>query len=200
MTEVHLGRLLAASLHQAIGEILPMRLDFYENWLHSEGLRDGSIGMAPMIAILGFLRTEGDAYERVVSRAGDLAAEWTLLSFSPTRRRVIAALPRFFRLRAAVRAARDVALAVSSGSRVSSRVRGSSVRLEFAASLFCAVRGVQTLPLCGFYRALAARTLATFALPAQARVDQCRAMGADTCVVVLDIGAAQAAPEPAVAA
>jgi predicted hydrocarbon binding protein len=122
------------------------------------------------------------------------------LSFSPARRRLIAALPRFFRVRAAVRAARDVALAVSSGSRVSSRVRGASVRMEFASSLFCAVRGVQTLPLCGFYRALAARTLAAFDLPAQAHVAQCRAMGADSCVIVLDIGAAQAAPESAVAA
>jgi predicted hydrocarbon binding protein len=72
--------------------------------------------------------------------------------------------------------------------------------MEFASSLFCAVRGVQTLPLCGFYRALAARTLAAFDLPAQAHVAQCRAMGADSCVIVLDIGAAQAAPESAVAA
>jgi hypothetical protein len=187
MTEVHLGRLLAASLHQAIGEELPMRLEFYEHWLHSEGMRDGSIGVAPMVAILGFLRTEGEAYERVMVKAGDLSAEWTLLSFSPARRRVITMLPRWLRVRAAVRAARDVALSVSSGTRVSARVRGTSATIEFAASLFCVVRGMHTLPLCSFYRALAVRTLELLGVPAEGHVSTCRAVGGASCTVVLDL-------------
>lgn len=200
MTEVHVGRLLAASLHQAIGEELPMRLDFYEHWLHGEGLRDGSIGFAPMLAVLGFLRTEGDAYDRIVSRAGDLATEWTLLSISPARQRLIRALPRWLRLRAAMRLAREVALGVSSGTRVAVRVRGGTALMEFNSSLFCAVRGRQALPLCGFYRALAARTLSSVGVQAEARVSECRATGADRCVVTLDCDASRTASEPAVAA
>ena len=44
MRESGVGRVLVASLHQAIGDILPTRLGFYENWLTSEGLRDGTLG------------------------------------------------------------------------------------------------------------------------------------------------------------
>jgi len=42
MRESGVGRVLVASLHQAIGDILPMRLGFYEGWLNAEGLRDGT--------------------------------------------------------------------------------------------------------------------------------------------------------------
>ena len=65
-----MGRLVPACLHQAIQETLPRRLDFYEHWLHSQALHDGSIGLAPMTAVLGFLRTEGEGYDQVVRRAG----------------------------------------------------------------------------------------------------------------------------------
>lgn len=179
MTEVHLGRLLPASLHQAIGELLPMRLDFYENWLHSEGLRDGSIGIAPMQGVLGFLRTEGAAYDAVMDRAGRLSAEWSLLSIPAGRRRFISALPRWLRVRLALRLAREVALGVSSSQKVSVHVRGTSARLAFSASVFCQVRGLQTVPFCAFYRALVLQTVESCRVTAEAVLPECRAMGGD---------------------
>jgi hypothetical protein len=39
MTESRIGRVLVASLHQAIADLLPTRLEFYENWLNVAGLR-----------------------------------------------------------------------------------------------------------------------------------------------------------------
>ena len=42
MREVGIGRVLVASLHQGIVDLLPTRLEFYENWLNAEGLRDGN--------------------------------------------------------------------------------------------------------------------------------------------------------------
>lgn len=199
MTEVHLGRLLAATLHQAIGEELPDRLDFYENWLHPDGLRDGSIGIAPMQGVLGFLRTEGRAYDRVMNRAGRLAAEWSLMNLQIGRRRFIASLPRWFRVRSALRLAREIALSISTGTKVAVRVRGATARVEFSSSIFCTVRGVQPAPLCGFYRALVLRTLEEFGLPAGAEVTECRAMGASRCLVSLDLSAARQEPEAAAA-
>ena len=77
MSEPRIGRVLVASLHQAIADLLPTRLEFYENWLNISGLREGTIGLAPLSAVLSFLRTEGDAYELITSRAGEYAAEWT---------------------------------------------------------------------------------------------------------------------------
>ena len=43
MIEAGIGRLLVASLHQAIADLLPTRLEFYEAWLNPAGLRDGRI-------------------------------------------------------------------------------------------------------------------------------------------------------------
>lgn len=200
MTEVHIGRLVAASLHQAIGEELPQRLDFYENWLDAEGLRDGSIGLAPMQAVLGFLRTEGESYERVVERAGTLAAEWSLMSLSPMRHRLIQWLPKAMRVRAVLRLAGEISESAGSQSRCTVRPRGKSAQMRVAASMFCSVRGVQAAPLCGFYVAMAVATLAHFGMAAVASIDRCRAMGADACVIDLVIDAAQPAEETAVAA
>ena len=59
MIEAGIGRLLVASLHQAIADLLPTRLEFYEGWLNTAGLRDGRIGLAPLAAVLSFLRQEG---------------------------------------------------------------------------------------------------------------------------------------------
>ena len=69
MSEVRIGRILVASLHQAIADLLPTRLEFYENWLNSAGLREGTVGLAAISAVLSFLRTEGEAYGVVGHRA-----------------------------------------------------------------------------------------------------------------------------------
>ena len=69
MSEPRIGRFLVASLHQAIAELLPDRLEFYENWLSTAGLREGTIGLAPLHAVLSFLRSEGEIYGHVVVRA-----------------------------------------------------------------------------------------------------------------------------------
>src|SRR3954468_17065200 len=97
MREVGIGRVLVASLHQAIADILPTRLEFYENWLNAEGLRNGTIGLAPLAAVLGFLRTEGDAYDSVTRRAGEYAAEWVVEELSPLWRRIIVGSPALVR-------------------------------------------------------------------------------------------------------
>ena len=86
MKEATIGRVLVASLHQGIADILPTRLGFYENWLNAEGLREGTIGLAPLYAVLSFLRQEGEAYNIITTRAGEYAAEWTVQSLPPPRR------------------------------------------------------------------------------------------------------------------
>lgn len=200
MTEGRVGRLLAPCLHQAILDRLPQRLDFYEHWLHSEGLRDGSIGLSPMIAVLGFLRTEGEAYDHVVSRAGQLAAEWTVTSLSSFERRAIAWLPRPLRARAALRVAARIVESICSSSKASSRVRRREARFSVKSSLFCDVREHQAAPLCGFYRAVAVGTLNALGVPAVGRVERCHAVNGDVCLITLDLFGAEAAADPAMAA
>ena len=66
--------MLVASLHQGISDLMPTRLEFYENWLNPSGMRNGKIGLAPLAAVLSFLRQEGEPYGLVTARAGEYAA------------------------------------------------------------------------------------------------------------------------------
>jgi hypothetical protein len=200
MTEAYFGRPVAASLHQAIGEELPQRLEFYENWLHSEGLRDGTIGLAPLVAVLGFLRTEGGAYDRVVRRAGALSAEWMLLSSRSMGRRLVHWLPVGLRRRAALRVARRICAAVDTRNPPRIRARGRTLALELSSSVFCSVRSTHQAPLCGFYESLTATTLAHFGLPSAAVIEECRAMGGRCCLISFNAGAALSAEPEAAAA
>ncbi|HUF46281.1 MAG TPA: hypothetical protein VMM93_00630 [Vicinamibacterales bacterium] len=92
MTDVRIGQLIAASLYDAIQEELPQRLDFYETWLGAGTMPDRRGNLAAMTAVLGFLRTEGEAYDRVMVRAGHTAAAWMVEGLAPVRRRIIARL------------------------------------------------------------------------------------------------------------
>jgi hypothetical protein len=187
MIDARVGRLLAASLHQAIADELPQRLEFYEGWLRGQGMRDGTIGLAPITGVLGFLRTEGDAYHRVVSRAGCLAADWSLAGLSPLRRRVIVALPRAWRAYAALDIVRAIARDVCSTTRAATRLRRGVATMSVRDSPFCLVREPQARPLCGFYAALGAETLRQLGLPAEGRAESCRSSGASSCGMVLEL-------------
>jgi bacteriochlorophyll 4-vinyl reductase len=197
MSEPRIGRVLVASLHQAIADLLPTRLEFYENWLNVSGLRDGTIGLAPLSAVLSFLRTEGDAYNLITARAGEYAADWTVNSLPAFERRVIRALPVALRSRAALRTARALVRATYPGSRAIVRLRRGKASVDLRGSLFCEVREASALPLCGFYASAITRVLQLFALRADAHVDECRAAGGSKgcqmSVIVNSEGADQAA-------
>jgi hypothetical protein len=177
VSEPRIGRVLVASLHQAIADVLPMRLEFYENWLNAAGLREGTIGLAPLSAVLSFLRSEGDAYNQITARAGQYAADWTVSTMPSLRRRTLRALPAPLRTRCALRTAGGLVRATYPGSRAIVHLKRGTASVDLRGSLFCEVREASMLPLCGFYAAAIARVLELFALRADARVNECRAAG-----------------------
>jgi bacteriochlorophyll 4-vinyl reductase len=183
MREAGIGRVLVASLHQAIADILPTRLGFYENWLNAEGLREGTIGLAPLYAVLSFLRQEGDAYQMITTRAGEYAAEWTVQSMSPVQRSIIRRAPAWVRHRLLLRLARALVRSTYRGSRVISRLRHGTASVDVRASVFCTVREPALNPLCGFYAAAFTRLLTLFDLRARAEVIACRGTGKPTCIL-----------------
>jgi hypothetical protein len=201
MSEPRIGRVLVASLHQAIADILPTRLEFYENWLNVSGLREGTIGLAPLSAVLSFLRSEGDAYTLITARAGQYAADWTVSSMPGFERRLVRALPAPLRARAALRTAGALVRATYPGSRAIIRMKRGTASVDLRGSLFCEVREAPGLPLCGFYAAAIARVLQQFALRARAQVTACRAAtdrkGCQLSVVMVNTSAAD---EPVAAA
>src|SRR5712692_6450735 len=153
MREAGIGRVLVASLHQGIADILPTRLGFYENWLNAEGLREGTIGLAPLQAVLSFLRQEGDAYQIITTRAGEYAAEWTVQSMSAFERALIKAVPSPLRVRLLLRLGGRLVRSSYHGSRVVARLRKSTATIDLRPSIFCTVREPVRRPLCGFYAA-----------------------------------------------
>ena len=192
MREGGIGRILVASLHQAIGDILPTRLGFYENWLSAEGMRAGTIGVAPTYAVLSFLRQEGAAYQVITTRAGEYAAEWTVEAMTPFQRAALKRAPEWLRRRLVLRLAKGVVRSSYRGSRAISRLGRGTVSVDVRASIFCTVREPVAHPLCGFYAAAFARLLLLFNLPARIDVIACRGTGEATCllkVALLDEGA-----------
>ena len=49
--------------------------------------------------------------------------------------------------------------------------------MDIRGSLFCEVRETSVEPLCGFYASAIARVLQLFDVSAEARVNECRALG-----------------------
>jgi bacteriochlorophyll 4-vinyl reductase len=186
MTDTSVGRLLVASLHQGIVDVLPMRLEFYESWLNPTGLRDGRIGLAPVTAVLSFLRQEGDFYRQVAARAGEYTAEWTVADLPPLRRAMIRAAPPSIRLRLALHVARRMIRNTAGGSRAVVRRRKGQVAIDIQGSIFCAVRERAQQPLCEFYAAALRRMMQLCGVDVDVNTDSCRATGAGGhCVLSL---------------
>lgn len=199
MSEPRIGRFLVASLHQAIAELLPDRLEFYENWLSVAGLREGTIGLAAFHAVLSFLRGEGEIYGQVVTRAGEYAAEWTVDGLPGLERRVLRTLPLRLRTRAALRTARGLVRSTYPGSRAIVRLHKGTAAIDLRGSLFCEVRAASVHPLCGFYSAAIGQVLQLFSVPADARVDACRASGGGPGCLMSVVVREAPASEPAAA-
>ena len=178
MTDTGVGRLLVASLHQGISDLLPTRLEFYEAWLNPVGLRDGRIGVAPLAAVLSFLRQEGEQYRLVAARAGEYTAEWTVADLPAMQRTIIRAAPPAVRLHLAAFVVRRMVRTTFAGSRASVKLRRAGGAVNIRGSIFCEVRERAQQPLCEFYAAAIRRLLHLFSLNVEVGTDQCRATGA----------------------
>jgi len=193
MDEGTIGRLLVASLHQGIADELPNRLEFYESWLSQEGLRDGRLGLAPLTAVLSFLRQEGGgAYPRVTARAGAYSAEWLMDALGPTQRKVALRLPGPLRIWVVLRLARRLARQTYGGSRVVGRGVGLGRGVvDVRGSVFCQVRDRVPEPLCEFYASALRVLLSRLDLAMDAHTAECRAAGATRCTIALTAAHAQ---------
>lgn len=174
-----------ASLHQGIADLLPTRLEFYESWINPAGLRDGKIGLAPLAAVLSFLRQEGEPYQIIAARAGEYAAEWTVAELSSLERIIVRAAPRTVRLRLGTRVARRIVRNTYGGSRATVRWKKERGTVDIRGSVFCGVRERAEQPLCGFYASAIRRLMDLLNLDVEVGTAQCRATGADQCVVSL---------------
>ena len=187
MTRGDIGRVLAASLHQAITDELPTRLEFYESWLRPESLHAGRLGVAPLTAVLSFLREEdGDVYADVMELAGRYAADWTVSELAPLRRSFIQGAPIWLRRRLVLRLATELVRRACRQSRASVAWRKGVATATIRGSVFCGVRDTVPRPLCAFYEAALAGLMSAFGLPAGVTITRCRATsGEGDCLMTV---------------
>ena len=187
MNDDGVGRLLIASLHQGIADLLPSRLEFYEAWLNPSGLREGRIGLAPLAAVLSFLRQEGEAYRLVAARAGEYSAEWTVVELPSFERTVVSGMPDAIRLRLVARIARRMVRQTYGGSRAMVRWRKGRGSVDIRGSIFCEVRTAVEEPLCEFYAAAIRRLMHLFNIQVDVGTERCRATGAGQCLMLVSV-------------
>jgi hypothetical protein len=198
MSEARIDRLLAAAVHQAIADLLPSRLDFYEGYLRPRGWREDAVNLAPVSAVLSFLRHEDDGtYDRVMTLAARYAARWVHQAL-PWRVRVFARfVPGWVRLRRLTDVARRNLERSYRGTRVRTTVRRRAVTVEVSGSIFCGTRDGGAAPLCRYYVALFEELLVLdgFVL-AGSTVNGCRAQHGAVCSfrVVTDGRTTEVAP------
>jgi bacteriochlorophyll 4-vinyl reductase len=187
MNDDGVGRLLVASLHQGIADLLPSRLEFYEAWLNPAGLREGRIGLAPLAAVLSFLRQEGEAYRLVAERAGEYSAEWTAADLPAFQRTLVRAMPDAMRLRLVTRIARRMVRQTYGGSRALVRWRNGRGSVDIRGSIFCEVRDAAEQPLCEFYASAIRRLMHLFNIQVEIGTEHCRATGAGKCLMSVQV-------------
>jgi len=183
MTDAGVGRLLVASLHQGIADLLPSRLEFYESWLNPVGLREGRIGLAPLAAVLSFLRQEGEPYHLIAARAGEYTAEWMVADLPPLQRTVIRGAPAAVRPRLAMRVARDMVSRTYAGSRTRVTWDKQRAAVVLQGSIFCQVRDRADHPLCEFYASALRRLMYLLNVDVEVGTAQCRATGSPDCTL-----------------
>lgn len=188
MSEARIDRLLAAALHQAIADLLPARLEFYESYLRPRGWREDAVNLAPVSAVLSFLRHEGgETYDAVMTQAATYAAEWWLARQSWHVRVTGPRLPAFLRLRQVGTLGKRHFETSYRGTRVRVRARRRRVDLEIRGSIFCTSRDHGHSPQCRYYLAFLERLVVDDGRSYRGALLACRAHEGEVCVVRLEI-------------
>jgi len=186
MTDDGIGRLLVASLHQSIAEVLPTRLDYYEHWLSPMGLREGRSGLAPLGAVLSFLRQEGQGpYSAVMTAAGHLSAEWHFAE-GGVGRTLIGWQPRWLRRRTVLKRAARLLRTAYQPLVVKTSVGRTRGTLTLTRNVFCTLRDTWPWPTCVYVAAAVTRYLELHGVAAEVRIEGCCAQGGAACAFSVD--------------
>ena len=193
MSEARIDRLLAAALHQAIADLLPMRLEFYESYLRPRAWREDAVNLAPVTAVLSFLRhEEGEPYDAVMTRAASYAAAWWVAGQPWHVRSGRRLLPLWMRLRQVGALAKRHFESSYRGTKVRVHVRRGRLEIDIRGSIFCSSREQARAAHCGYYLAFVQALLAEDAFAHPGTLAACRALGSTSCIVAIAVPEARA--------
>ena len=178
---------MVGALHQALADHLPLRLDFYEDYLRPTRVREGRVGAASFLAALSFLRREDAEWDPIMARAGRSAAEWVFDGLPRVQRIWFRRLPASWRLRLALRLTRELVADSMPPSRATvTLTRGTGV-LEIEGSAFCDAREKAAAPRCRLYGAALERFGELLDVGVRVGWDGCRAMGHPRCSLRFEV-------------
>jgi hypothetical protein len=183
MSEARIDRLMAAAIHQAIGDITPSRLDFYESYLRPRGWREDAVNLAPVAAVLSFLRHEpAGTYDAVMSRAAEYASAWVYDAL-PWRVRILGRVgSTWVRLRTLGKLGKAHLERSYRGTRVAVAVRRGTLEVEIQGSIFCSGREQSSAPHCRYYLAFFENVLRRDGvIIVDAAIEACRSGGGQVC-------------------
>jgi hypothetical protein len=179
------GRVLLASLHQAIAEVLPARLTFYERWLTSASPDLPDLGIASFLAMLSYLEQEGRGYNAISARAGHYAAIRSFRKLFILKRAYLRVLPRRLRAQKGMALVITMLPALYPEIRVEMTRRRGTAFLGIDGSPFCDTRHATLGPTCGFFSSYLTTFLELLNLRPAVRVTRCRASGAASCLFIV---------------
>jgi len=177
------GRVLLESLHQAVDEVLPARVEFYERWLKPDATQN--VSAASFAAMLSVLHQEGAASHVIFDFAGQYAAVRSFNGLLALRRAFMRMLPRRLRARMATRLLIRVLARLHGETRIDMSRRRSTVFINVEGSPFCAAAPPAEPPTCRFYSTFILTFLQLFHLRAAVRVTRCRASGVPSCLFMV---------------
>jgi hypothetical protein len=179
------GRVLLASLHQAIAEVLPARLTFYERWLTSSSADGPDPGIASFMAMLSYLEQEGPAYQAITARAGHHAAIRSFRRLPVLKRAYLRVLPRRIRARNGIDLIVAILPTLYPEVRVELTRRRGTAFIGIDGSPFCDTRYATARQPCGFFSSAISTFLESLKLRPAVRVTRCRASGAPSCLFIV---------------
>ena len=195
MTEAGIGRVLVASLHQGIADILPDAPGVLRELAEPRGLapRDDRPGAAARGAQLPPAGRGGLPPDHAARRASTPPSGRSRRRVT-SRRSFTRRLPRGPRSRAVLRLACRTVRQTYVGTRAIVRLRRGEGTVDLRGSLFCGIRDSSRRAALRLLRAPAlSRFFELYSLPAAVRLGECRATGDRSCILAVSLGAGEPA-------
>lgn len=180
--EVLVERKFVASLHRALEEVAPERLEVFEKWFNPADRRP-QFHIAPVIGAVGYLRKTPELYRKVMEKAGRYASQWSCLDLPQLRRKMIQSRLPFGRDRLLRHLLRFGLRSIHRDGALETARNGDHLVVTVANSLFCRTGGPGgDEPACLYYAALFAGLLDCTQEKTSSFIESaCRGLGDAAC-------------------
>lgn len=173
-------RKFVASLHKALEELAPERLEIFEKWFDPADRR-AQFHIASVIGAIGYLRRSPDLYHKVMEMAGRYASQWSCLDLPQIKRKIRFRLP-FGRDRLVKHLLQSGLKSIHRDAELETARDGDKLVVTVSNSLFCRTELNGGEPTCEYYSALFAGLLAcTHEKCSSITESACRSRGDSCC-------------------